>query len=56
MGKEKPFSHPRWNDPPIPKRIGHRELTEKQKKEADRFEEVVKNGDYEKLLKGEIKL
>lgn len=57
MDNKKPFSHPRWNDPPKAKRIsGHYEPTEEDKRKADHFEEIVLNGDYEKLLKGEIKL
>lgn len=37
MSKQKLFSHPRWNDPPQAKVIGHVELTEEEKKEADDF-------------------
>ena len=37
MSKQKPFSHPRWNDPPQAKVIGHVELTEEEKCEADDF-------------------
>ena len=34
MDNEKLFSDQRWNDKSLPKVIGHRELTEKEKKEA----------------------
>lgn len=37
MDNKKPFSHPRWNDPPQAKVIGHVELTEEEKQEADAF-------------------
>ncbi|MCI9597363.1 MAG: hypothetical protein HFE75_08720 [Firmicutes bacterium] len=57
MDNKKPFSHPRWNDPPKARVIGqHKKFTAEEKKKADHFEEIVLNGDYEKLLKGEIKL
>lgn len=29
-----PYSHPRWNDTSAPEVIGHRELTEEEKKRA----------------------
>lgn len=50
MNDGKPFSHPRWNDPPKAKRMGgHHEFTEEEKKEGEAFLNK-KIEEYEKMM------
>jgi len=36
MSEKKPFSDKRWNDDSIPKVVGHRPLTDKERDEAEK--------------------
>jgi len=50
MDHKKPFSHPRWNDPPEAKVIGrHNEFTEEEKRESEAFLNK-KIAEYEKMM------